>query len=125
MLRMMTCGLLLGSSSISSTALAQFTWKTWTYVGNTTAITNFTNGSASLNVSGFNNFAVQAVDDPVQYQPNFPFTQSFGDSVGAVNNGTSSFQVELGFSGNTTGLVLGIGQFAHVAGFSRLRNDRH
>lgn len=108
---------LVASSSIVS---AQFTWENWTYPNNTTATTNVGSGLVTLKLTGTNSFALFTVDDPVQYQPGFPYTQTSGDSAGAMNAGSTAFQMELDFSGfsTTAGLVLAVGQLAHVQGTS-------
>jgi hypothetical protein len=102
-----------------STSSAQYNWSAWTYPSSTNATTSVGSGAVSLTLTGTTSSLLSIVDDPVQYQGT-PFTQLFGDSAGAVNFGSTSFQMQLNFTGftSTAGLVLAIGQLAHVQGAS-------
>lgn len=96
----------------SSTSFAQYNWVNWTYPTATTATANVGSGTVALTVSGTNVGSVDTVDVPILYQWN-PFAQLSGDSVGAQNFGTTSFQMEFSFAVNTAGLVLAIGNIAY------------
>src|SRR4051812_41558897 len=101
---------LLALATTASTSFAQFPWANWSYPTGTMATANVGAGAVSLTVSGTNNGSVGVADFPVMYQGT-PFTQLSGDSVGAQNSVTSSFQMQLNFNGftSTAGLVLAIG----------------
>jgi hypothetical protein len=104
----------------SSSGFAQFTWENWSYPGGATATAGVGSGLVTLKLTGMNSFALFMVDTPVQYQSNFPYTQTYGDSAGAMNAGSKAFQMELDFTGfsSTAGLILAVGQLAHVTGTS-------
>jgi hypothetical protein len=108
---MLVFGLLLAYAS-SAECTPIYDWINWTSTGSASASA----GSVTLTTTGIST-AVQ-VPFPIHFD-GVPFTPVNAPSAGAGNFGNTDWFFTLDFSGvpDTTGLILGLGNFAHDLGY--------